>query len=167
MTTARKKYNLQSEPAKMVLTSRVVMARVTGGVVTPHAVRLCLAPTPGNRIDRVQALAKELALTLGVPNVRILRQGSSVQLEIPLGEVTSEPVSLTKLRQILADKFDEDELRDLCFDLRVDYQDLAGAGKRGKARELVAYLDRRGRIHELVIKVYKQRPKVAKKLSSK
>ena len=37
----------------------------------------------GTKINRVQALADELALALGVSSVRVSRQGSSVQLEIP------------------------------------------------------------------------------------
>jgi hypothetical protein len=57
---------------------------------------------------------------------------------------------LTGLRQILATHFDEGELRTLCFDLHIDYDDLPGAGKVNKARELVAYLERHGQIPNLL-----------------
>ena len=57
---------------------------------------------------------------------------------------------LTELRKILTNRFNESELRDLCFDLGLDYDDLPGAGKKDKARELVAYYHRRGRIGELI-----------------
>jgi len=57
---------------------------------------------------------------------------------------------LVRLRQILATRFNEGELRTLCFDLEVDYGDLPGGGKASKARELVAYLARRDRIGELI-----------------
>jgi len=53
-----------------------------GGVVTPRAVQFHLAPMLGTKINRVQALADELAFALGVSSVRVSRQGSSVQLEI-------------------------------------------------------------------------------------
>jgi tetratricopeptide (TPR) repeat protein len=57
---------------------------------------------------------------------------------------------LAQLRQLLSDRFDEGELRTLCFDLGVDYADLPAEGKANKARELVAYLDRHDRILDLL-----------------
>jgi hypothetical protein len=74
---------------------------------------------------------------------------------------TSERTYLTELRQTLAAHFDEGELRTLCFDLGIDYDDLPGAGRANKARELVAYLDRRGRISELVRICERLRPRVS------
>jgi tetratricopeptide (TPR) repeat protein len=56
---------------------------------------------------------------------------------------------LVRLRQTLTGLFDDGELRTLCFDLGIDYQSLPGEGKADKARELVAYCDRHGRIAEL------------------
>jgi len=56
----------------------------------------------------------------------------------------------TRLRQILTTYFDAGELRTLCFDLGVDYDNLPGGGKADKARELISYLERRGRLPELV-----------------
>jgi hypothetical protein len=61
-----------------------------------------------------------------------------------------EHEQLIRLRRIIATRFNRGELRDLCFDLGVDYDDLPGAGKASKARELVDYLSRRRRTHELV-----------------
>jgi len=55
-----------------------------------------------------------------------------------------------KLRKILTERFSEDELRTLCFDLHVDYENLPGEGKAAKARELLAFLERYDRIGELV-----------------
>jgi HEAT repeat protein len=65
-----------------------------------------------------------------------------------------------ELRQILPKRFDKDELRDLCFDLGVVYEDLPGKGRKGKARELVAYCERRERIAELIAVGKEQRPDV-------
>jgi hypothetical protein len=61
---------------------------------------------------------------------------------------TAQPDRSTA-RQLLVQYFDEEELRSLAFDLEVDYDSLRGEGKAGKARELVAYLDRHGRLGEL------------------
>jgi tetratricopeptide (TPR) repeat protein len=57
---------------------------------------------------------------------------------------------LIQLRQILTERFDKGELRMLCFDLSVDYDSLPGEDKASKARELVAYLQRRDRIRDLL-----------------
>jgi S-DNA-T family DNA segregation ATPase FtsK/SpoIIIE len=79
----RKLLELQSDRIEMVLASHKAPARVTGGVVTPRAVQYHLAPALGTKVSKVQALADELALALGVTNVRVSRQGGSVHLEIP------------------------------------------------------------------------------------
>jgi S-DNA-T family DNA segregation ATPase FtsK/SpoIIIE len=85
----------QSDRIEMVLASYKAPARVMGGVVTPRAVQFHLAPMLGTKINRVQALADELALALGVSSVRVSRQGSSVQLEIPRDD--ARPVKLLSL----------------------------------------------------------------------
>ena len=54
-----------------------------------------------------------------------------------------------KLRQLIIDYFDKEELRTLCFDLEVDYDSLRGEGKAAKARDLVAYFKRNRSISEL------------------
>jgi len=64
----------------------------------------------------------------------------------------------TKLRQIVTQYFSAGELRTLCFDLGVDYDDLPGAGKTNKARELISYLQRRDRLPELVEMIRQLRP---------
>lgn len=68
------------------------------------------------------------------------------------------PVDRVRLRQVLTDYFNEDELRDLCFDLGIDYESLPGNSKAGKARELVAFAERRGRFEELVGHARRVRP---------
>jgi hypothetical protein len=66
----------------------------------------------------------------------------------------------TRLHRLLTRYFDREELRTLCFNLGVDYDDLEGEGKTNKARELVAYLERHGRLLELVTLGKKLRPHV-------
>lgn len=68
---------------------------------------------------------------------------------------------LVDLHEVLAVRFNESELRTLCFDLEIDYDDLPGAAKTDKARELVAYLERRERIHELAQVGRRLRPDVS------
>ncbi len=66
-----------------------------------------------------------------------------------LAKLEPTQADMAQLRQNLIHYFNDSELRDLCFDLGVDYESLPGTGKSDKARELVSYLDRRGRVPEL------------------
>jgi len=77
------------------------------------------------------------------------------------GERTQRHRYLVGLRRILGRRFDEGDLRTLCFDLDdVDYDSLPGEDKLDKARELVSHLERRGRISELVAVGKELRPDV-------
>ena len=55
----------------------------------------------------------------------------------------------TQLHQFLVDHFSLDELKTLCLNLKVRYDDLGGEGLTGKARELVLYMERHGRTVDL------------------
>src|SRR5512146_1140709 len=57
---------------------------------------------------------------------------------------------LIKLRQVLSTRVSEEELRSLCFDLEVDYENLGGEGKAAHARNLISLFVRRERLDELV-----------------
>jgi hypothetical protein len=77
-----------------------------------------------------------------------------------ISETPSSQAGLSGLRLILSDRFAEGELRDLCFDLAVDYDSLFGTSKSDKARELVAHLDRRGKIPSLLAIGQRLRPDI-------
>ena len=62
------------------------------------------------------------------------------------------------LRAVLAEAFTDDDLRDLCFDMSIDYESLPGDNKSAKARELVLYCQKRGRLEELAGHVRRLRP---------
>jgi len=68
--------------------------------------------------------------------------------------------NLVQLFEKVDRHFNESELRDLCFQLQTDYEDLTGPGKRDKARELVMLLDRHGRLSDLTTLTTRLRPKV-------
>lgn len=76
-------------------------------------------------------------------------------------DVMLKPGDLSGLRQVLATRFSEGELQDLCFDLRVDYDSLPGQGKNDKARELIAHLHRRDHILELIRTGEQVRPDIS------
>jgi hypothetical protein len=71
-----------------------------------------------------------------------------------------ERADLACLREVLTGRFDDEELRSLSFDLGVDYDLLEGESKAGKARELVAYFERRRRVPELLNVAKRQRPDI-------
>jgi hypothetical protein len=56
----------------------------------------------------------------------------------------------TILRRQLVTYFSDIDLRELCFDLLIDYDDLPGDNKRIKVIELISHMERRGQILELV-----------------
>ena len=56
---------------------------------------------------------------------------------------------LAALREQILARCNDEELRTLCADLGVDYDDLPAIGRANKARELVALLNRQDRIPEL------------------
>jgi hypothetical protein len=68
--------------------------------------------------------------------------------------------SLTGLRQKLNDHFDLSELHDLCFDLRVDPENLPAKTKQETTRELILHLARHRRLNALLLLVREQRPHI-------
>lgn len=65
-----------------------------------------------------------------------------------------------RLHHVLHTRFDQEELRTLCFiRLGVNYQDLGGEGHSAKARELVLYMSRRmGGLERLRAAIEAERP---------
>ncbi len=110
--------------------------------------------------------ADEATLELLHYLVRNARGQRLISGQVVRDKTPPERADLVQLRQMLARHFNEGELRDLCFDLRnlynldLDYSSLPGQGKGDKARELVAYLDRRHRVDELMTACRKLRPEL-------
>ncbi len=70
--------------------------------------------------------------------------------QFPIVNKRKQAKNLVALADKLNNHFDDGELNDLCFRLGEDYENIKGDTKQEKARELVKYLDRRGRIKELI-----------------
>jgi hypothetical protein len=64
------------------------------------------------------------------------------------------------LRQLLEHYFNISELRTLCFDLHIEYENLAGDRKADKTRELIEYAERYARMDELLTVCRRLRPHV-------
>lgn len=66
----------------------------------------------------------------------------------------------SRLRLLLVLHFSESELRDLCFDLGIDFEIIPGPTKSDKARELLAYTSRHGHHNALIAQCRRLRPHV-------
>ena len=74
--------------------------------------------------------------------------------------LTFYQTNLSELRLRMVEAFNESELRNLCFDMLVDYEDLPGSTKGDKARELITWCIRHGRLEELLKRCGQLRPVV-------
>lgn len=73
---------------------------------------------------------------------------------------------LIQLHTFLTSYLNEEELRDLCFQLGINYEDLGGTGRTARARELVQYCHRHGLIPELVQRCRALRPQAYAEISA-
>ncbi len=74
-----------------------------------------------------------------------------------LNQLNYDPV---KLREILITYFNQSELQDICFELAINYEYLAGSTLPDKSRELVLLCKRQGRINQLVELCVKKRSNI-------
>ena len=65
---------------------------------------------------------------------------------------------LITLRENLNAYYSESELRSLCLDLGIEYENLGGRSKPEKVLDLIGFMQRRGRLEQLVDLVRQQRP---------
>ena len=64
------------------------------------------------------------------------------------------------LRHKVATYFNDDEIKSLCFDLGIEYENLAGETREAKARELVTYCERTSQVSQLANRCRELRPSV-------
>ncbi|MCP4359080.1 MAG: ATP-binding protein [Chloroflexi bacterium] len=82
-----------------------------------------------------------------------------LRLNLPqIEEGESRPYDPRQLLPTLDASFNEGELRELCFQLQLDYEVLGGNGKREKVVSLLEWVQRHGRVSELVQLVRRTRP---------
>lgn len=68
-------------------------------------------------------------------------------------------VILGQLRHLLTQQFNMSELHHLAFDLGVEYEELAGSTRSDKVVSLIEYLQRNGRLTDLVTQCRQLRPR--------
>jgi hypothetical protein len=78
------------------------------------------------------------------------RSNAAPSSSSPVRAGAIDATDLVALRKFIVTRYNLEEIRTLCSDLGVDYDDLGGEGKEAKARELVAYLKRRSKLDDLI-----------------
>jgi tetratricopeptide (TPR) repeat protein len=104
----------------------------------------------------------EISAVFMIPSDILIQTWPSLTMEQrTTSRVEITRMNLARLREVLATRFNEEELRTLCFDLDIYYDDLPAMGKTGKSRELVKFVERRGRVPELVTTLTRLRPDIS------
>lgn len=100
-------------------------------------------------------------------------QGNNNQVTITLGQAVAaasaafkagipmEAQQRVQFANAISQGFNLSELKGLCFDLGLDYENIPGETKESKARELVLYCDRRSMLPDLIAAIRKARPNLA------
>lgn len=129
------------------------LSKAAGGIVAYAAFLGTLQMAlPG--LSRNELLALYAAITGGLTLLLLIalplsRKRRSIHTA-PETPAQGTPEQRTWLHRTLSQRFSKGELRTLCFDLGVDYDDLPNEGKTNKARELIAHLERHNRILALI-----------------
>lgn len=63
-----------------------------------------------------------------------------------------------KLRNLLVKRFSKSEIRDICFEMNIEYENLDGETLNDKARELIFFCRRRDKLEELLSILKEKRP---------
>lgn len=74
--------------------------------------------------------------------------------------IANQKITLAELRLIISLHFNLEEVKTLCFDLGVDFDDLEAVGKSGKIRELIMYMIRRKQFINLMAGLERARPDI-------
>jgi Effector-associated domain 7 len=72
-----------------------------------------------------------------------------------MAEAGAQPIDAARLRQMLDAHFTQEQLRDLCLETGIDYDNIPGPDR---IRELVQYFERRGSVPELAAACSRLRP---------
>lgn len=95
MAYRRRTLEMQADRIEAVLARHRVQARVEGGTVTPRFIRFRLVADGATRVNKITALADEIAMELDKREARVYRDGAAIQVEVPRSQPA--PVRLLPL----------------------------------------------------------------------
>jgi S-DNA-T family DNA segregation ATPase FtsK/SpoIIIE len=85
----------QADRIELILHQYKAPAQVTGGTVTPRWIQFLLQTAPGIKVNRIEALSREIALALGVTDARVTLHHGHVCIDVPRRD--PQPVKLLEL----------------------------------------------------------------------
>ena len=103
--------------------------------------------------------ANETAVSQRIDNGR--SQLTAHLITQPQSAQQIDHANLLILTQNIESSFNDRELRDLCFQLNVDYENVEGQTKRDKVRELVLIMQRYNTLASLITTAAQLRPRIA------
>lgn len=112
----------------------------------------------GQGVKQGEATKDNTAVIQRIDNGR--SQFAAYLITQPQSGLQDDHANLLELAQKIETGFNESELRDLCFRLHLDYENVAGNTKRDKIRELLLHTQRHGTLNELIAIAADMRPKV-------
>lgn len=80
---------MQADRIEAVLARHRVQAHVEGGTVTPRFIRFRLVADGSTRVNKITALADEIAMELEKREARVYRDGGAIQVEVPRSQPES------------------------------------------------------------------------------
>ncbi|MFW6116386.1 MAG: DNA translocase FtsK [bacterium] len=99
----RKKLEFQADRIEELLRSHNVAGYVAGGTVTPCRVCFEVLPAKGTRVSAIKRLSDDIAVALGVPDLRVQRRGATLTVEVPREDPKSIQL-MSLLRQLDVDR---------------------------------------------------------------
>jgi hypothetical protein len=84
-----------------------------------------------------------------------------------LSNITEDRKISIILQELLTSKLSLEELRDFCFEINIDYENIGGETKSGKIRELLIHLERRNKLEIIKLWLKTKRPDIWNKMSQK
>lgn len=100
---------------------------------------------------------KKISLIVTSSN-KAYKDGVSEYFRRPLSQDKPSGSVLSELLNLIGNSFNLAEIRTLCLELMVDYEDILGDTKTDKVRELILYFYRFNRLPDLVQYCRKKRP---------
>ena len=109
----------------------------------------------------------EEALRRAVRRLRLIPAGADGPIvAVALSRLDSIVIQVDEVRQVillhlhhaLEGTVDDGDLRQLCFELGVEYEDLAGPGRGDRIRQLIRSMHNRDRIGDLILAFERMRP---------
>jgi HD superfamily phosphodiesterase len=98
----------------------------------------------GERLDKIEARLETIW------NELVNRQQQPYKIQSPHDQ----------LYDLMDKSLNDEEVQDLCFTLKIDWESLPAQSKRGRIREVIRQMQRESRIYQLIDYLQRKRPQI-------